>query len=354
MKDFYLIHLGIGNVGKELVKQILHEKNHIRDKHQVNLNYCGLYNSRGGEFDPEGFNNDKLIKILDHLEKKRQQNGINEEILNIINDVHQPLILIDTTASEKTFPIIFSTLARRGFAVLSNKKPLTLRQEQFDLLHQLGRERLFFETTVGAALPVISSLKSLLDTGDEIIEITGCFSGTLGFICSSIEDGISFSESVKQAKEKGFTEPDPRDDLSGQDVGRKALILARILGQKIEMSDIKLQALYPDSYNNYSVSEFMEEIKNLDRGYTEKFHQALNKGNTLRYLAKVTQKSVYVSLTEVSKQSDVGNLKGPDNIIVFKTQRYLDRPIVIKGPGAGVEVTASGVFGDILNIVNMT
>lgn len=353
MKKLNILHLGVGQVGRNLVEQIIKMQDQLRDKHLADLIYCGLYNSRGGYFNPEGFSNGQLIKILDDLERIKSKEEINEKVLNALNEIHQPFILIDTTASEKTFPLIFSALARGGYAVLSNKKPLTLRQEQFDLLHQLGRERLFYETTVGAALPVISTLKSLLDTGDEIIEIKGCFSGTLGFICSSIEDGLPFSESVKRAKESGFTEPDPRDDLSGKDVARKALILARMIGQKIEMADIKLQALYPDSYNKYSVPEFMERIKDLDQEFKEKFQQAQNKGNTLRYLAKVTQKSVSVSLTEVPKQSDVGNLKGPDNIIVFKTKRYFDRPLVIKGPGAGVEVTASGVFGDILNITNM-
>lgn len=353
MKNIYLIHLGIGKVGRNLVDQIMKVKDKLRDRNLINLIYCGLYNSHSGYYNPEGISNEQLTKTLDNLERRGQKKEVNDEVLNILNEMHQPFVLIDTTASEKTFPIIFSALAKGGCAVLSNKKPLTMRQEQFDLLHQLGRERLFYETIVGAGLPVISTLRDLIDTGDEIIEIKGCFSGTLGYIFSQLDKGERFSEAVMEAKESGFTEPDPRDDLSGVDVLRKALILARMIGQKIEMKDIKLQALYPESFNKYSIEDFMRNIKKLDKEYKEKFERARQKGNTFRYVAKVSQKSVEVGLTELPQKSDLGNLNGPDNIIVFKTKRYFDRPMVVKGPGAGIEVTASGVFADILNIANI-
>lgn len=353
MKTFYLFHLGLGNVGQELANEIIKQVDFLRDNYLLNLKYCGLFNSKVGYYDREGYKKEQLINILNRIKNNKKNERTNDEILNIISEIHQPFILIDTTASDKTLPIIFSSLARGGYAVISNKKPLSMQQEQYDLLHQLGNERLFYETTVGAALPVISVLKTFLDTGDEILEINGCFSGTLGFICSSLENGESFSESVTNAKKLGFTEPDPRDDLSGKDVGRKALILARMLGQKIEMENIQLQAMYPDSYNKYSVGEFMTNIRNLDQEFMNKFQQASKKGNTFRYVAKITQNSVKVALTEVSKNSDLGSLKGPDNIVVFKTSRYLNNPLVIKGPGAGAEVTASGVFGDILAIARI-
>lgn len=353
MKNTYIIHLGIGRVGRNLVDQIMRVKDKLRDKYLINLIYCGLYNSHGGYFDPEGFSNEQIIKNLDHLERKRQKNGVNDEILNILNEIHQPFILIDTTGSENTFPLIFSALAKRGCAVLSNKKPLTMRQEQFDLLHQLGKDRLFYETTVGAGLPIISTLKDLLDTGDEILVIKGCFSGTLGYLFSQLDNGKRFSEAIAEAKEKGFTEPDPRDDLSGLDVARKALILARLIGLKIEISDIKLESLFPQNLQNISVDEFLISVKELDDEYKERFKEVRKKGKTLRFVANISSNGCKVGMESVAKDSNLGSLKGPDNMIVFKTRRYFENPLVVKGPGAGAEVTASGVFADILTVVQM-
>ncbi len=353
MKNIYLIHLGIGKVGRNLVNQIMNVKDKLRDRNLINLIYCGLYNSRGGYFDSEGIDKNKLTKIPDLLEKKKGKYGDNDEILNIIEKIHQPFILIDTTASEKTFPVIFSALVRGGCVVLSNKKVLTLRQEQFDLLHQLGKDRLFYETCVGAALPIISTLKDLIDTGDEILEIKGCLSGTLGFLFSQLDNGERFSEVVLQAKELGFTEPDPRDDLSGTDVARKAIILARIIGLKIELSDIKLEKLYKKEMENLSIDEFLKTVNQMDDDYKKRFEEEKDNGKTIRFIANISSKGCKVGMESVAKDSDLGSLKGPDNMIVFKTRRYFDHPLVIKGPGAGPEVTASGVFADILKAVKI-
>jgi len=353
VKNIYIIHLGIGNVGRALLRQVMEVEDMLRDKYLLNLIYCGLFNSRGGYYDREGYRKDQVRNILDQLKNIKYDERSDDEILNIIDEVHQPFILIDTTPSDKTFPVIFSTLAKGGYVVLSNKKPLTMQQEQYDLLHQLGQERLFYETTVGAGLPVIRTLKTLLVTGDDVLEIKGCFSGTLGFLFSKIENGSKFSTAVKEAKEKGFSEPDPRDDLSGLDVARKALILARIIGRKLELSDIEIESLYPTRMNKLSLDEFLKSATQLDSLYQDKFRKAKHMGKTLRFVANVTARKCTVGLEMVSKNSDLGSLKGPDNIIIFKTKRYFDRPMVIKGAGAGAEVTATGVFGDILTIAGI-
>ncbi len=353
MNNIYIIHLGIGQVGHSLADQIMRVKDKLRDKYLINLIYCGLYNSCSGYYNPEGFSDDQLKKILDNLERKGQKKEVNDEVLNILNELHQPFILIDTTASEKTFPLIFSALAKGGYAVLSNKKPLTMRQEEFDLLNQLGKDRLFYETCVGAGLPVISTLKDLIDTGDEILEIKGCFSGTLGYLFSQLEEGNPFSRAVLEAKNLGFTEPDPRDDLSGLDVVRKALILARMMGQKIELSDIKLEKLYIKEMENLSVDKFLKTINQMDEEYRKKFEKEKDNGKTLRFIANVSSNGCKVGMESVAKDSDLGSLKGPDNMIVFKTRRYFDRPMVIKGPGAGSEVTAAGVFADLLKVAGI-
>lgn len=344
MKKLNIIHLGIGNVGKALVWMILENKEKLKRDFRIDFNYCGLFNSKGGIFKNNGLKD----KEINHFPGILDAN-IEEAIVNI----KPPFILVDTTASDKTFPSLLSVFKKGGYLVMSNKKPLAGKQKQFDALHKFGKGRLFYETTVGAALPVISTLKNILFTGDEIIEIKGCFSGTLGYLFSRLEAGNKFSETVLAAKQKGYTEPDPRDDLSGVDVARKALILARMIGRKLELSDIRLDGLYPDGMNKLTIEGFLKATVQLDDLYQDKSQRAKQNGKTLRFVAKVTPKICQVGVEFVEKDSDLGSLSGPDNIIIFKTKRYLNNPLVIKGPGAGAEVTASGVFGDILTIARM-
>lgn len=337
MKNIYLVHLGIGNVGKQLVRLILENREKIRKKFGVDLQYCGLFNSKGGVFDPMGLSEDDLIRF---------PYSLNSDITNCLDKIPKPFILIDTTASDGTYSLLVNALKRGAGVVMSNKKPLCRSQQEFDLLVHSGKVK--YETTVGAALPVISTLNNLVDTGDEILVIRGCFSGTLGFIFSKLEQGMKFSEAVAQAKDKGFTEPDPRDDLSGLDVARKALILSRTLGRKLELTDIKLESLYPDKMKELTVGEFLGKVNTLDNYYQEKMKGAEKANKTLRYMAELKNNNCRVGIKEVNRDEDLGNLRGPDNLIVFKTGRYYERPLVVKGPGAGAEITASGVFSDVL------
>lgn len=325
MKKLCILHLGIGNVGKEAVRQIAAQKGKIERELQVSLEYMGRFNSRNSE----------------------------EEICKAIQAVALPFVLIDTTASDKTIPYIAKALRRGGFAVLANKKPLSGRQNAFDMLHELAGPRLLYECTVGAGLPVIRSLKDLIMTGDEIVEIQGCFSGTLGFLFSKLDDGKLFSEAILEAKEKGFTEPDPRDDLSGKDVLRKALILARIIGRKIEAEDIGLVSLYPEKMQRQSSEDFLKNMNKLDEFYAERVKKAKRKKRVLRFVAKVNPYACSVGLAEVDEASEMGMLKGTDNLIVIRTKRYSQNPLVIKGPGAGVEVTAAGVFANLLSVAKV-
>lgn len=325
MKKLHILHLGNGNVGQEVIRQIEDQKGKIKHDLGIVLEYEGVFNSKSSD----------------------------KEIKNAIRNVALPFVLIDTTASELTIPYIYAALRCRGFAVLANKKPLAGEQKLFDQLHKIGGERLFYECVVCAGLPVIQPLKNLIATGDEIIEIQGCFSGTLGFLFSQLDAGKSFSEAVIEAKEKGFTEPDPRDDLSGIDVARKALILARLLGGKLELKDIKLKGLYPEEMQKLSVESFLNDVSKLDKFYKEKAEYAKQKSKVLRFVAKVNPKQCEVGLDEVDKSSDIGNLQGPDNIILIKSKRYFNNPLIIKGPGAGIEVTAAGVFANILDVAKI-
>lgn len=320
MKQLSIIHLGVGKVGSVVVKQILARQVKVQKDLGMDLKYVAKFNSKNSE----------------------------AEIFESIAKAKLPFVLIDTTASDKTFGYIATALKRGGYAVLANKKPLSGSQSDFDLLQKLGGNRLFFESTVGAGLPLIRPIKDFLETGDEILEIQGCFSGTLGFLFSQLDRGVLLSEAVMQAQERGYIEPDLRDDLSGKDVARKALILGRLIGQKVEMEQINLPPLYPEAMEKLSPQGFLEQVHKLDEEYREKAQKAAKDNKVLRYVAKVNH-VCQVGLREMDLSSEIGSLKGTDNIFVIKTKRYSKNPLVIKGPGAGIEVTAAGVFSDVLS-----
>lgn len=351
MKKLNILHLGIGNVGKKVVEQINTRSQLIESEFLIRLNYCGLFTSKAGYFDEHGFSQEELVNFL--KDPKRYLNNNYPTIQQVLGKIPQPFVVIDTTASNDTFPILLTALQKRGYVVLSNKKPLATTWREFKMVHQAGNNRLFYETTVGAALPVISSLKNLSATGDEIIEIKGCLSGTLGFIFSHLENNVPFSNAINQAMRQRLTEPDPRDDLSGIDVARKVLILARIIGRRIELKNIKLTSLYPKSMEKLSLNEFLQRMHHLDNTYKQKIQKASNQNKTLRYVATIQRRVCIVGIEMVDKRSDLGNLNGPDNLILFKTKRYFHHPLVIKGPGAGIDVTAAGVFADLLSIIKI-
>ncbi|MDF2461187.1 MAG: hypothetical protein K0S68_590 [Candidatus Saccharibacteria bacterium] len=323
----YIIQIGTGVVGGALLHQ-------IRAAARPDLVYAGIFDINGGVFDPGG------LKDLDAPKSK--------DVLaaDAIAKVKLPFVLVDATGSHSTLPLVKQALARGGAAVTPNKRNLAGAQSDYDEL--VGSGRMYFETTVGAGLPVIRPLQDLIATGDEVERIEGCVSGTLGYVCSDLQAGRPFSQVVADAKAKGFTEPDPRDDLSGMDVARKVIILARLMGRRLEPEAVTLEGLYPDSLSKLSVDEFMRELPSLDDDYAHRTKEAAAKGQVLRYVATVTPADATVGLKAVDASTEIGQLSGPDNIVVIQTKRYHDNKLVVKGPGAGAEVTAAGVFADIL------
>lgn len=348
MKKLYILHLGTGNVGSQLVEQIVRQQKYVEKNYQVQLVYCGVFTSKGGIFKKNGISFAILPKTVKQLQKGPVQ---DVSVSEAISEMPFPFVLIDTTASDKTIPLLEQSLRKDGFVVMSNKKPIAGTQKEFDRLQNLGGRRLCYETTVGAGLPIIQTLKMLLATGDEIIKIQGCMSGTLGHVFSQMENGATFSQAVVDAKKKGFTEPDPRDDLSGVDVARKALILARLVGQKIALSDVKLKSLYPKEMAKLDTVDFMNNLSKLDIAYNKKTASAKKEHKVLRYVATITKKTCKVGLEMVDKSSELGSLQGRNNLIMFQTKRYFDNPLTVKGHGAGADVTAAGVFGDILSLI---
>jgi bifunctional aspartokinase / homoserine dehydrogenase 1 len=209
-----------------------------------------------------------------------------------------------------------------------------------------------YETNVGAGLPVINTLTDLLLSGDKVVRIEAVLSGTLNFLFSSFRQGVAFSAIVKEAKDKGYTEPDPRDDLSGMDVARKILILSRETGLQLELNDVTVENLVPKDCQAGSVDDFFSTLTKHDINFEKLRANAEAKGEKLRYMATLENGKVNVGLTSVGGSHPFYSLSGSDNIILLTTARYHDRPMVIRGPGAGAEVTAAGVFADIIRIGN--
>ncbi|HEV8363886.1 MAG TPA: bifunctional aspartate kinase/homoserine dehydrogenase I [Gemmatimonadaceae bacterium] len=261
-------------------------------------------------------------------------------------------VLVDLTADD-TAPVLREGISSGMELVLANKRPLAGPVEEMRELMDTAREhgrRIRHETTVGAGLPVIDTFHKLVEAGDRIARIEGATSGTLGFLMTELERGRPFSEALARAMSLGYTEPDPRDDLSGMDVGRKALILGRLMGFSGELRDVDVESLLPEWTRALSRDAFLRRVSELDPDWQARVERAKSRGRVLRYLSTVTARRVHVGLREVEEGSAFATLRGTDNQLVFTTARYRSNPLVIKGPGAGPSVTAAGVLNDILHL----
>lgn len=367
---FEIVQFGMGGVGKALFGLVLQHQAEIRNRLGVELRYRALSDSTTAlHLDQNAaLSSQHLQHLWGNLKEGARLSNLPGVVkkpssLSVLateldrlkrEDSGARLVVVDVSgASDREMaPVITAALRQGQFAVLANKRPLCGPIADFKELAAAagnGLSRLRYETTVGAALPVISTLRSLLDSFDSVEEISGTFSGTLGYLTTRLEEGALYSEAVAEAKLAGYTEPDPRDDLGGIDVARKALILARSLGYQLELSQVEVEPLYPVSMAEMSVPEFMTRLTDLDKLYRERSEAAATADQTLRYVATVKEGRCQVGLEQVSKASQIGRLQGTDNIIVFKTRRYHSQPLVVQGPGAGPEITASGVLADILS-----
>jgi len=260
-----------------------------------------------------------------------------------------PLAFVDATAAPEMGNLYLEALRAGVHVVSCNKAPFTRSQREFDAMHeaaQRGGAFLRFEATAGAGLPTLRTLRDLRQSGDTIVEVSGCFSGTLNFLCAGLESGRPFSDLLQEARRLGFTEPDPREDLSGRDVARKALILARLSGGKLEPEQVDCRPLL-DADAGLSVNEFLERLRDLDPGVKRRVETARASGRVLRYVARASPAAAGCGPAEVEAHDPLARLSGPENIFVYRTERYRV-PLVVSGPGAGPQVTAGGLFGDLL------
>jgi homoserine dehydrogenase len=366
-----IVQYGLGGVGKALLGQIAEHAPAIQSQLGVELRYRALVNSSTvlQLEDKAALSNQYLQELATGLTsgqtrladqpgavRKSSDLAVLETALERRKGEGQEtwLVVVDVSGASETLmgPVVLTALQQGQRAALANKRVLCGPIENYRQLMAAagpGAQRLRYETTAGAALPVISTLQALLSTQDKVSQISGAFSGTLGYLTSRLEEGASYSQAVTEAKEKGYTEPDPRDDLGGLDVARKALILARLLGSSLELQDVAVGPLYPPEMADLSIPDFMQRIGELDAEYASRRQDAAEQGKVLRYVATVGKERCRVGLEQVNRESPLGNLRGTDNIIIYNTARYDSRPLVVQGPGAGAELTASGVLADILS-----
>lgn len=347
--QLHLFIVGVGLIGKALITQIAKQSEYLKTQKGIELKIIGISNSKKMLFQENGIN---LYRWKEDLEHSADASNI-ENFVKKMNDLNLPnSIFVDNTASLEV-AAQYSYILENSISISTpNKIANSSNFNTYKNLHETARKRgvLFsYETNVGAGLPVISTLRNLIDSGDKIIKIEGVLSGSLSYIFNNLAPGKFFSEIVKKALDFGYTEPDPRVDLGGLDVMRKILILAREVGFPLEMKDITFEPILP-SYliDAPDIKSFFDRLSLEDEKFSELVSGTIDK--KLCVIAKLEDGQASVKLEKVDKESPFYHLDGSDNMIVFSTERYMDRPLVVRGPGAGAEVTAAGVFSEILFI----
>ncbi len=353
VKTLSVYIVGAGLIGSTLIKQIEKHKQHLRQARSLEISVAGIATSKKMYFNPDGINLKKYKELLDSEGEKMSQDAF----ITRMKEYNLPQsIFVDCTSNENIASAYAHILDASISIVTPNKVGNAGTYSNYKRVRENAKKRnvcFLYETNVGAGLPVISTLNDLLTSGDEIISIEAVLSGTLSYIFNNFKEGIKFSSVVEKAKELGYTEPDPRDDLSGTDVARKLLILARETGLPLELKDIKVEQILPDfCLKAKSVPDFMKSLLKADIVFEERRKKAAAQQKQLRFIAKLEKGKASVALQEVKTDHPFYHLSGSDNIISFVTERYHDRPLVVKGPGAGAEVTAAGVFAQIISIGN--
>lgn len=350
VKTLNVFIVGTGLIGSTLLKQINKQYKYLEKQKMLRVKVAGLANSRKILFDREGISLDRWQEAM----KSGDDYDIGQFVDNMCAMNASNSIFVDCTASPE--------VVKQYERVLNNSISITSPNKiaasgDFEMYRKLKQKafrhgiKFLFETNVGAGLPVITTLNDLLMSGDKILKIEGVLSGTLSYIFNSFDGTKSFSEIVKEARELGYTEPDPRDDLNGLDVARKILILAREVGECLELPDVEVESILPEAcIKAPDVEAFFNALQQEDAHFERMRARAVRNGKVLRFIAGLEHGKAKVGLRAIDEDSPFHSLSGSDNMITFVTDRYMERPLVIKGPGAGAEVTAAGVFAEIISL----
>ncbi|MBP6230038.1 MAG: bifunctional aspartate kinase/homoserine dehydrogenase I [Paludibacteraceae bacterium] len=356
LSDYQALNIflvGTGTVGGSLLEQIHQQQEKLLEQNSVKINVVGITELNGTLFNPQGIElsnyAEQILKEGTTLSPAEVCSAIIE--MNLFNSV-----FVDCTASPAIAELYEKLLNHNISVVAANKIAASSEYERYIHLKSLARKKgikYLFETNVGAGLPIINTINNLINSGDKILKIEAVLSGTLNFIFNTISKDISFSQSIQLAKEARYAEPDPRVDLSGKDVIRKLVILARESGYHVEQEDVVKNLFVPEKYFEGSVDDFWNTIGELDAQFEEKRQALAAQDKKYRFVAKMENGKCEVGLKEVDVRHPFYDLEGSNNIITIHTERYLEYPMIIKGYGAGASVTAAGVFGDIISIANI-
>lgn len=348
-----LFIVGVGHVGKRLIEQIRHQQSNLKDNKALELNVVGVANSHHCIFDRNGIDIEHYADILGKSEMVASPTTICDEIIkmNIFNPV-----FVDCTATKDIAAMYDRLLSHNVNVVAANKLAASSKYDNYKKLKQIARKRdvkFLFETNVGAGLPIINTINSLINSGDKILKIEAVLSGTLNYIFNVLSEKVPLSKAVMMAKEAGYSEPDPREDLSGKDVVRKLVILSREAGYRIETEDVKKNLFVPESLMQGTTEDFFKNIASIDDEFEKRRAATAQSGRALRFVARLENGEATVGLEEVASDSPFYSLESSNNVILITTERYKEYPMEIKGYGAGAEVTAAGVFADIISIANI-
>lgn len=352
-KELHLFMAGVGNVGQSLLQQMQSQREVLMNDLKLKINLIGIANSRKMYISPEGIEPASYAEIL---ETKGIPYTIHQFVENIFTLNIRNSVFIDCTGNETVAAAYGKLFEHYVSVVTANKIACSSEYSFYKSLKDSAKEhgvRFMFETNAGAGLPVINTINDLIRSGDKILKIEAVLSGTLNFIFNVLDEDVPMSKAIRMAKEKGFSEPDPRLDLSGTDVVRKLIILARESGYPVEKEDVGIQTFLPGECFEGSLNEFWKKVEVLDAGFEVKRRELAAQNKKWRFIATLDNGKPSVGLQSVDSKHPAYELEGSNNIIMLTTARYFEQPMVIKGYGAGADVTAAGVFADIIRVANV-
>ena len=349
MKTVPVILFGAGGVGRSLLTQLVESRPVVAARTGIYFNVVAIVDSQSWLWQPSGLSDEQIgAAITAKAVGEKLAEAERPFLIQILQQAAaaglEKAIVVDVTALNGLEPVIDTALELGYSVALANKKPFTGPWPQAK--HYFNHPRIRYESTVGGGQPIIATLRYLLNVNDPLVAVEGQLSGTLGFICRQLDGGMPFSQALRLAKNNGFTEPDPREDLGGKDVMRKVMILGRMAGWPLEETDIEVESLYPPELASLPVADFMETIQQMDEPMRQRVAAAQANGHLLRHTATVRPEGGQVGLTPLPTSNPMANMK----YISFRTRHFNDEPLFIGGKGASVAITAYGVLGDMIDL----